>query len=403
MNIWNKVFLGIIIVTATVVVALATLEMRIRSTGQKRVLDLTESIKKADDGIAKILAGTAPTKSRLDKAQSEWSFEELKNAVSERYHARGRAWFSCIVSGRPVEETLPPDLLQVIVQVTITGPLASSETGADTAVVFPEHLRGVVYVFDEGGEDEPGSFLGRFNVDSEPTPAQFRDDEGNQMGGYRVTLITADPLCDDEIEQILNVADSRWTIYLTPPVDRVSGIFSKLTEEEFQMIPEEIRDRLKSRPMPELTDEEKEGVDANVLAIWEKIRAEMDDPEAEAGRDFAVALDWLYKQLSDARRDIKSAESDIATFKAAEDIRNAENEKLTADGDLETKRVAAMDTQRNVVKALLEQYQAEIDKIRLQIEKLQTLNELYVAKIAEYQAQAVEEMEKRAANAVRNE
>jgi hypothetical protein len=39
---------------------------------------------------------------------------------------------------------------------------------------------------------------------------------------------------------------------MSPPVDRIAGFFDSLTEEEKQIIPQELRDRFQSRVMPEL-------------------------------------------------------------------------------------------------------------------------------------------------------
>jgi len=390
MNIWNKVFLGVIFASAVAVVVLASVERKIRDTGQRHIDSLEQRIEKAGDDIARIVAGT-PTES---------SFEELRGRLRERYYERGRAWFGCIVANLD-EGILPPAMQQVIAQVIITGP--RDESGNETDAVIPEHLRGIVYVFAEGGESEAGTFLGRFNVDSEPIQTPFRDSEGNQRTGYRVTLITADPVSDNEIEQIFDASRARWAIYMTPPLDRIAGIFDQLSEEEMQMIPEELKQRFQPRPVPELTEEEKDGVPSNVIAIWEKVRASIDDPEAEAALDFAAMLDWLYQRRSGLLRDIEVAESNIATFKVAEENEKAENEKLEADGILEEKRVEAMNVQRDAVKAQLEEYQAEVDRELLQVEELQRRNATLVAIITEYQVMAVETIEGQAATPVKTE
>ena len=404
MNIWNKVFLGIIIITAIVVVALASVEMKIRGTGLRYIASLTGKMEKTLADIGRIDEGTAPTKASVEKTQSERSFEELRNTVRERYYERGRAWFDCRIDRDNLEVRRlggEPGLPQVEARVTITGPLAPSETGGEAEVVNPEHLKGIVYVFEESGEGQPGAFLGRFNVVSEPTPNPFFDDGGNQKTGYRVTLLTADPISTDETEQIFGACRSRWAIFLSPPVDRVAGIFDQLTEEDKRTIPAELLGKFQPRPVQALTAEEKDGVDPNVVDLWQRVREGMDDPEAEAAADFAAVLDWLYQRRSSVWRDIHVIGLDIADYKAAEVRVIAENEKLRADGDLELKRDAAMDIQRNAVKSLLEQYQEEINNILLRIEKLQTLNEAYVAKVREYQEKAVKEIEKQAAVAVR--
>ena len=394
MNIWNKVFLGVIIAVSIAIVALASLEMKIRNTGLKHTGSLEARITKTNEDIAKIQAGTA----------TEWGVDALRVALSERYSERGRAWFGGRVSGRPTVETLPPALTQVLAQVIITGPLVASEAGAQAAVVHPEHLMGVVYVFAEDDKGNIGAFLGRFNVDSVPAPAQFRDDEGNQIAGYRVTLITADPVGKGEIDLISGAAGSPWAIFMAPPIDRYAGIFDILTEEQKEALPPEMLEKFGPRPMPELTDEEKEGVSADVIAAWEKIRATMDDPEAGAAKDYTTVLDWLYERLSTARLGIHSTTVDIATLKASEDRIRTDNIQYKAEGDREAKRAAFMKTQRDAVETLLGEYQEEVNDLTLQAEKLQSHNEAHVNKIGEYQATAIELMEaQKVANAARED
>jgi len=384
MNIWNKVFLGVIFVAAIAVLALAAVEFHIRGTGQQHTTSLEQRIEETDARIVRTRDGSA----------TEPSFDELRMRLLGQYHEQGRAWFGSILVDL-TEEVLPPALPQVIAPIIITNPLVSSETGAATEVVLPEQLRGVVYAFEEGEEGNVVAFLGRFNVDTEPTPHPFLGSGGNQITGYRVTLVSADPIGAREVEQIFEAGHrgSRWAIFLTPPVDRIAGIFDQLTEEERGMIPEEFWERFQPRPMPELTEEEREGVDSAVLAAWERLRETIDNHEAEAAADFASMLDWLYQRRSSLLRDIEVAESNIETFRATEEQVQEENERLEADGDLEETRVEAMNIQRDTVRTLLEQYQEEVNRIMLLTEKLQTLNAAYLARIAEYQATAVEIME----------
>jgi hypothetical protein len=310
------------------------------------------------------------------------------------------------------ESTLPPALPQVEVQIVLTGPLEPSEMGAAPSVARPDLLRGVVYVFQEkdvlqegGGADfqeggtEPennaGAFLGRFKVDSDtPMETKFMDDNGNETDGWRVSLITIDPISEDEIETIFNASKSYWALYMFPPVDRVAGVFSQLTETELQMIPQEIRDRL-PRQMPQLDPKDLEGVSPGVAKIWGSYRNEWDDPESEFARDFSALLDWLYQQRSSLLRDIATAQSDIETYKEADRKNKAENEELEKDGILEEKRRDAMTKQRNEVEALLKQYTEEANKIGLQMEKIQLLSEALLVGIAESHIKASEKIEER--------
>jgi len=396
MNVWNKVFLGVIIATSIVVAMLASVEYKIRSSGQKTIATMKKQMLETDGRIANIIEGNAPSKHSVDKSPSEWAFEELRGRVIERYYERGRVWSHCIVANMS-ERTLPPALQQVLTQIIITGPFAPSEFGGETDVVRPDTLKGTVYVFaedviEEGGNNA-GAFLARFNVEGEPTPTKFRGDEGDEKNGFLMTLITIDPLSDVEIEQIFGAAQSRWAIYTTPPLDQFAGIFDQLTEEEKQMIPEELREKFQPRSMSELTDEERQGVDSDVAAVWTSIRKTVDDPEDEWAQDFSVLLDWLYRQRSTTLREIKIAKADMATYEAAEEKTQAENVKLTGDCILEEKRVDAMTVQWNEVKKQLEAYEKEVASLTLQVEKLQTLAAGYVKKITEYQLQVIEKIE----------
>lgn len=381
MNIWNKVFLGVIFVTSIALAVPALLEMKIRGTGQKHIVSLEKQITDKKETAVK----TAERKI------------ELENKVLEQYSERGRAWRGCIVT-QVEEKTLPPALQQVESQITITGP--PDERGIESNAVDPDILEGVVYVFDEGVlEDGNGNntvvFLGRFNVEDKPGTTFFFDKERNQKTGYQVTLVTVDPISDVEIEKIFNASQSRWAIYMTPPVDRVAGIFDQLTEEEKQRFPAELLEKFQPRHMPELTDEEKEGVTPDVIAKWEQIRKNMDDPEAESAHDISLLLNGLYRQRSDTNRNIEIAQLDFDTYKAAEEKTKAENEALTEDCLLEEKRKDRMDVQRDAVKNLLEACEKEVAKLTVLIEKHQAMAAAYTAKITEYQLMVVEKIESR--------
>jgi len=426
MNVWNKVFLGIIFTMAIAVVVLVAVEFEIRNRSQKYIADTEKKTADADERIGKIIRGADPQRPTPGKSWSDLSLEELRGLVSERYRERGTAWFNCIVAN--VEEsTLPPALDQVIATIIITGPFAPSDTGTDTDVVVPETLRGVVYVFEESGPDDPdhiGIFLGRFTVEGEPTERPFHDDADNEKKGQQITLVSTDSISNSKIDQIFDASQSRWAIYLTPPVDRIAGIFDQLTEDEKQMIPAELQQKYQSRPMPELTDEEKEALveelrqlaeDPNeepeqrelyrkavetwqrdpskVNEIWELYWKSIDDPDDTFAQDLSVQLDWLYQQQGSLQRSKAAFQTDIEEFKGTVVKANTENEKLTQDCELEEKRRDAMMVQRNTVGALLEEYKAAIDKMVLQIEKLQALATAYVAQMTEYQLKVIEKIE----------
>ena len=375
MNIWNKVFLGIIFVASIVIVVFGAIELKIRNTGQKHIAQKEKEIADKESAITKIIEGTTPAKLLVDKEVPEWGYEELRNKVLELYSERGRAWQGCIVASI-AENTRLPALRRVEAQVIITGP--PDGRGIETDAASPGVLRGVVYIFREEYEDNACTFLGRFNVEGEPTTTMFRDQEGNQRNGFRVTLITVDPISEEEIETIFEASQSRWALYMTLPINhRVAGVFDRLEEEHG-------------------------GIDPNVLAVWERHRDKMDDSEAQYARDYSSLLYWLYRQRSGTYRAINITKDDIETYRVAEEKTKAENEKLTADCILEEKRRDAMEVQRNAVKNLLEEYEKETAQYILQIEKFKAMSAAYVAAITEAQLRVVEKIEHRVAEIEKN-
>jgi hypothetical protein len=410
MNTWNKVFLGIIFVSAIAVVILAAPEAVIRQTGIKRTAQYRKDIEAVDEKNLKLEIGTAPTKPTADKPLNDMSMSELRGLERARFDERGRAWFNCIASRVGISKSEDPPPPQVRAQVIITGPLDAN--GIETDAAEPKTLQGVVYVFEEaaagqeGGEEgeeakivAPGVFLGRFQVDPNLTTTKFKDKEDNEKTGYRVTLITADPIGKTEVARIENAGNSRWAIYTTPPVDRIAGVLSLLTEEEMQMLPEELRVKLQPRPMPELTEEELEGVDSNVAEKWKQYRQEWDDPESDSAQSFALLLDWLYQRRVRINREIATTTANIATFEAAAEKNTAENEQLKNDGIYEEKRVEVMNTQRDAVKSVGEQYDMKIDEMNADSVRLQKMIAAYTTAITEAQLRVAEKIEERTKNA----
>ena len=392
MNIWNTVFLVLIFITSIAVVALTSVEFQIRNTGQKKIVDLERKIEDTEGKIAKILDGTSPLKLSPEKSRDELGFAELRGVLRVRLVERGRAWFGNI-KDRVEEKTLPPALPQVEARVIITEPFEAGET-TDT-VVMPATLRGIVYVFEEGNNDDANSagvFLGRFNVNSEPIAAKFTDDEGNEKNGWRITMVTIDPISEKEIEQI-KVSKARWAIYMTPPVDRFLGVFNQLTDEEMQTIPDEIREKFQPRPMPELEAEELEGLDPQVVEIWRKYREEMDDPESERTQDYSTLLVWLYQQRNDLNREMEMIESHIKTHIDATKKNEENNKKLESDCALEEKRVTAMTRQRDAVGNLRDEYAAENNKQAALVETLHTQSKEYISGIMDAQLKVIKKIE----------
>ena len=397
MNIWNIVFLVLIFITSFAVAILTAVELQIRNTGQKKIADLEKKTEDTETKITKIRAGAAPLKLSPDKSQAEFGFYELQGHLRERLVERGRAWFGTIVDGVD-EKTLPPALPQVEARIIITEPFEDNET--KDVVVMPATLNGIVYVFEERNNNDAdgfGAFLGRFNINSEPAATKFTDDDGNEKNGWRMTMVTIDPISKNEIEQIKS-SKSRWAICMTPPVDRFAGVFSQLTDEELQTIPQEIRERFQSRPMPELEAKELEGLDPQVVKIWQKYREEMDDPESELAQDYSTLLVWLYQQRNNRNREIKIAEADINTHQEAAKKNEENNKKLEEDCSLEDKRVAAMTRQRDAVTKLYQEYEEANNKQASLIETLHAQSKGHVDGIMDAQLKVIKKIEGQTSN-----
>ncbi|GHT17888.1 hypothetical protein FACS1894189_4670 [Planctomycetales bacterium] len=395
MNTWNKVFLGFIFVLAIAVAVLASVDWKIRSTGQQSVNSLENKIEKANQEIARIQDGSAPKKQVDEKTVNELGFEELRGKVIRQLYERGRAWFGCVtVKDEAVKvQTLPPNPLpnapatpkerlipikRVEVQLVVTGPV-ENRNGTET-VLIPESLKGVVYAFREGADHIPDSFLGRFSVESpQPTKTKYLDAAGAEKDGYQITLATVDAVNEAEIQHIQESVSASWTVYLSLPPGTSEAVATQiLSDEEKEKILTELQ----------------QGQNAEVQKLWEKIRQAVDNPGKNS--DFSELLNWLYQWRSVLNRKMELTQSNIDTYKAAFQREETENKKLEEDVALEEKRVTAMTMNRDKVESVLDAYLAEIEQTNLMIEKLQEYNKFYVAKIAEYQLKVKNEIERKA-------
>ncbi|MDR2117190.1 MAG: hypothetical protein LBP87_12500 [Planctomycetaceae bacterium] len=372
MNIWNKVFLGLIFVLAVAVVFFTSQEMKIRGTGQKAVESIKKKTETAEQDIKKINEGTAPTKKLSEKTIEELGFHELRVKLLDLLYERKKAWFGCKpgnlnVSGKELtpeqlggdNPATPGEKLKIIklleVSLTITSPVV--EKNGNEEVVPPDDLKGIVCVFDEGENGVGGSFLGMFIVN------QIQ----KVQNGYQVTLQSAHELSETEIKEIQKAVRSTWAIYTTVPLDRYQNIFDRLTDEEKEMIPESLRETLTN---PERTP-----------------------------KDFDELLSLFYQRRIELKEAINSTKRRIEELNEALRIAKKEDQDLQNDKELEIKRIDMMKKQGETLQKNLEAYDGMIKRLREDIEKTQLKNEWYVAKIAEYQLKVKELIEQKTAQA----
>ncbi len=408
MNIWNKVFLGLIFLLTLAALFFAAQEWKIRGMGQKAVLSLEKQQVDTEKQIAQISEGSAPDKAATEKTFEEMGLEESRLKLLELLFERKKAWFGCLPGGiNPTGKTVAPeqlggnnpatpgDALDPInlleVQVTITGPLVAA-TGAEgeaaeRVVAPPNDLLGVVYVFDEGdfleaakAETENGSggstadgisggaqgikgvggsFLGIFTVDGAPQQT---------AEGYVVTLHSANELNDVEVARIQDAARSTWAIYASIPLDRYVDIFDRLSEEQANaLLPDAVRQKL---------------MDAQRIQV-----------------DFDVMLTRLYQERVNLLQEIGSSRTDIAALNASLAIAAQEDQKTRGDIEFEKKRIAAMNDQKEALQKMVEQYDASIRQLLDDIDATQKDNERFAAGIADAQLRVLQRIEDKAEQA----
>ncbi len=368
MNIWNIVFFVLILLLSVVGIFFAGQEMKIQNDWRKSIAAHEKKIVETEKKLVDVKEGTAPTKKTSEKSYAEMSLTEMTSKVQNLIFERKKAWFGCQpgnlnVEGQtltaqqlggdkpatPAEELKPVQLVEV--KVMITEP--KDDKGA---VLPPEGLSGIVYLFDEGPERHGGSFLGRFTV---------KGIDKTQVG-YQVTLIAANELLENEVQAIQKSLRSTWAMYSVVPVDRHEGVFDKLPADELE-----------------------------ALVPQREIRKMFENPDRPL-KDYDYLLSTEFQRRVELQLNIDLAKKRIEELNAALQKSNEEQEALRKDIDLEKKRVAAMEVQRKAVQDKVNETEATNKTMRDNIALEQQRNDWFVAKIAEYQLKATELIEQKA-------
>jgi len=375
MNIWNTVFLVLILLLAVVGVFFAGQEMKIQKEWRQGIAGLEKKIPETEKKAEDLLAGSAPTKKTDEKTFAEMGLEELKAKLQMMVFERKKAWFGCqpgninaegtALAAQPLGGDKPATAADKLRPVTLVEvKLVISEPKNDNGEVQPpDGLAGIVYLFDEGpkrDDDEgpkrsSGSFLGRFTVKS----------IDKTQVGYQVTLNAANELNENEVEQIKKSSKSTWAVYLAVPMDRHDGIFDRVTEEGLETL------------------------------IPKEVQKEFANPDRQL-RDFDELLTAAFQRRVQLQLDIESANSQIAKLNQSLEISNKEQDSLRLDIELAKKQVAEMEVQRKAVADKLSELDATISDIKEKTEFEQKRNEWFVSKIAEYQLKVAEIIEKKA-------
>jgi hypothetical protein len=448
MNIWNKVFLGLIFVLAITILFFTSLELKIRGEGQKAVNTLGEKGENLKNDIENIKKGNAPAKAVEEKKLDELGFDELQVQLSEMIYERKKAKFDCKPVSINVEgEKLPPnndnppipdDKLKPVSLIEVK--LAIEKKDSDVTVSLTEELKGIVYVFeasilDSGTQGNNfrmnGAFLGMFNViETQP-----------QSNGSLAALLSAHELTEQEIQQVqeslqnANAGKTAWAVYTTMPLDRYEGLFDRLTDDEKKSLPKPLSNKLLeaeqklkdfNEQFKQLPDAEKNALSQSLqeklkkaggkletfseLLNWFSEKEKQELPEllqeilttAEWKlKDFNELLNWFYQHRVELTDRIVRAANRVEDMKKDLKIADNEEKKLQKDIELEKKRIDRMQLQCQVLHEKINDYDKMITALRNEIEKTQTENEWYVARIAEYQLKAKELLEQQAEQATR--
>lgn len=371
MNIWNKVFLVLIFLLAGAVVFFVSQEMKIRKEWGEAMHKLEKRIQDEVRKMTTAIEGTAPDKPVAEKSIDEMSYAEVVLQLRDFVYERGNnAWFACqpgtvTVDGKSLtpkqlggeSPATPGDRLKAIqlveVKLSVTGPIVDRDGKEE--VVPPTDLKGIVYLFVEGGEDSSGAFLGRFTV--------------IQVQGLQVTLQAANALNEVEVQLIEKSRRGSWALYSTVPKDRYHGLLDRLSPDE---------------------------IDRFFTPAQQKLLLE---PERTL-KDFDELLTRLYQWRTVLQQDIDRSKRDIDRLDKSLEIAADQGKGLQTDIDFEKKRIRAMSDQVDGVRKKVDEYDALITDLKEKIDVTQQQNEWFVAKIAEYQLKVSRLIEQRAQEAV---
>lgn len=371
MNIWNKVFLVLVFLLAGAVVFFVSQEMKIRKEWEEGMLNLEKRIQDEVRKMTTAIDGTAPDRPVAEKSIDEMSYNEVVLQLRDFIYERGNnAWFACqpgqvTADGKSLtpeplggnNPATPGDRLKPIklveVKLTVTGPIIEQD-GKET-VIPPTDLKGVVYLFAEGGEESAGTFLGRFTV--------------AQVQGLQATLQAANDLNEAEVQLIERNRRGTWAVYSTVPKDRYRGLLDRMSPDE---------------------------LDRFFSPAQQKLLLEPERPL----KDFDELLTRLYQWRTVLQQDLDRSKSDIDRLEKSLEISADQAKALQKDIDFEKKRIQAMNAQVEGVRKKVDEYDALITDLTGKIDATQKQNEWYVAKIAEYQLKVSQLIEQRAQEAV---
>ncbi|MGL4942678.1 MAG: hypothetical protein ACRC46_05760 [Thermoguttaceae bacterium] len=373
MNVWNKVFIVLIVLLGIAAVVWTVKELKVQAAWREAIKKKTDELAKTQANVEKLLLSAKATESLSGRAAGELIPSELAVKLDLLLKERNRAWFGCKpisvnVGKKPINPTLP--------DLTNNNASPLKMTTVELQSSQPLDAKGIVYLFDEGSVVAQGDattdpngaaqkrsvFLGRFSVDGPPK------DNGN--GAYVSSLTSVDFLTDAENAELTASQSSTWAVYVTMPTDRIHELhdpkvaeggsqpllFEQMDQKTLDALPPEVRDMLVN------AERKPQGFEYLIAAAYHQ----------------RVVLNQTIDTL---KRNIKDL--DEAQKKLDEELKKSGDDQI-----LEKERIESMQKQYDSVKAVYDDVAKLTQGLADDLSKAQQDNENFVNKIRDAQNKA---------------
>lgn len=376
MNIWNKVFIVLIVLFGIVAVAWTVKELNVQAKWREAIKKKTDELAKTQENIEKLLLSSKLTDGLAGRPAGELIPSDLEIKLNLLLKDRDRAWFGCrpvsVTAGKkPINPTLPD----------LAGANASplKMTTVEIQSAQPLDAKGIIYLFDEGSVGtqgdaastpaRPSVFLGRFSIDGAP--------KDNGGGAYVSSLTSIDLLTDKENDQLKASQSSTWAVYVAMPTDRIAELYDPKAADDA------------SQPLLFAQ------LDQATLDVFPPdVRAMLVNAERKpVGFEYLVAA--AYQQRVILNQTIDTLKRNIKDLDEAQKKLDEELTKSGADQTLEKERIDAMQKQYASVKGLYDDVTALAQGLADDLAKAQQDNENYVKEIRDAQTKAKDAVENR--------
>lgn len=344
MNIWNKIFIGLILVTSLVFWYLGMRALGTHRAWRDAVAELEQKVEDAQEQHHRLIYGD----------ESQPGIRQLAVEIYKWESKRGRLWYGA----RPLqvqdvqgEQGVPTAQVSVAVDTLDLGGQADVQQ-------LP--VDSIVYVFDERDIRQGGRYLGEFRVTN---VSEAQADQPKQLVLEATTVLSPrQRQYLDESVQAVQQGNSAWTICDIMPFDNhlaFAGLAPEVIRELLPAASDEtiqayIRDGEPINPdQPESEQFERQLCDYTVLfRIYSLRRVELIDRVAAMQKN----VELLTACLEDAEREEGARDQEIAQFQA--DLDEANHELAATQAHLK----AVEDTLQRVTEARDALVQSNLEK-----------------------------------------